>query len=344
MKTARLLFLISRIYGLKTHLLKKQEFISLLRRQGIAGMSDSLLTGDYSTELSRIPTTKLNSLQMEKMFFEKLSQRWYFLLRITSGKLKELFEAYAKRIEIENLKRIIRVVHGKTEIVDENLISMPRQYQEVNFPALLAVKEMAEVVELLKESPYKSVGKRLVEYEAHGNPALLEAELDKIYYDDVWAETSEVPDSRKIRAFIGTEVDLRNLQWILLSKYMKVEPWLVHENIIDIGYGLHKSTVSRLIDVDAQKIPHTFVPPRYFETMRRAAELVRQDKIVETENLFSQHLYSNAEKVSIRNPNSLVHVFSYLQLCFREARNLTTLAIGKQMKMSENRLENLLFL
>jgi len=344
MKTGRLLFLISRIHGLKTHLLKKQEYISLLRRQGMAGMSDSLLTGDYSIDVSRIPTRELNALHMEKVFYEKLSQRWYFLLRITSGKLKELFETYAKKMEIENLKRIIRAVHGKTEIYDEQLISMPRQYQEVNFPALLAAKEMREVVELLKESPYKNVGKRLVEYEAHGNPTLLEAELDKIYYADVWAKTNETPDSGKTRAFIGTEVDLRNLQWILLSKYMKVEPWLVHENIIDIGHALRKSTVSRLIDVDAQKIPHTFVPPQYFETMRRAAELIEQGKIVETENLFSQHLYSNAEKVSIRNPNSLVYVFSYLQLCFRETRNLTMLAIGKQMKMSENRLENLLFL
>jgi vacuolar-type H+-ATPase subunit C/Vma6 len=324
--------------------LKTQDFIRLLRTQDIAGMSDSLLTSDYSTELSRIPTTELNALQLERMFYEKLSQRWYSLLRITSGKLKELLETNAERLETENLKRIIRAVHGKAEISNEQLISIPRQYQEVNFPALLAASEMTDVVELLKESPYRDVEKRLVAYETYGNPALLEAQLDKIYYDDVWAKTSETPDSEKIRALIGTEVDLRNLRWILSSKYMKLEPWLVHENVIDVGYRLRKSAVSRLIDLDVQEMPHTSVPPRYFELIRRAVELIGLGKIVETENLFSQHLYSYAEKVSIRNPNSLVYVFSYLQLCFREARNLTTLAIGKQMKMSENRLADLLFL
>ena len=344
MKTARVLFLISRTHGLKTHLLKKQDFIRLLRTQNIAGMIELLLSSDYSTELSRVQTTELNALRLEKMFYEKLSQRWYSLLRISSGRLKELLETNAERLEIENLKRIIRAVHGKADISNEQLISIPRQYQEVNFSALLAANEMTEVVQLLKESPYKNVGERLVEYETYGNPVLLEAQLDNIYYDDVWAKTSKTSGSEKIKALIGTEVDLRNLQWILSSKYMKTEPWLIHENVIDVGYKLHRSVVSRLIDIDVQEIPFTSVPRRYFELIRRAVEFIGSGKIVEMENLFSQYLYSYTEKASIRNPNSLVYVFSYLQLCFGEARNLTTLAIGKQMKMSEDRLADLLFI
>jgi vacuolar-type H+-ATPase subunit C/Vma6 len=214
----------------------------------------------------------------------------------------------------------------------------------VNLAALLAADTIADAVRLLKESPYKDLEERLGQYERYGNPALLETQLDKTYYDDLWAKASETPGSEETRALIGTEVDLRNLQWIVSSKYMKIEPQLIHENLIDLRYRLSKSVISKLIDIDVQGMPPLSVPPPYSELLRKAVELVELGKIVEAENLFSQHLYSHAEKVSVRNPNNLVYVFSYLQLCFRETRNLTMLAIGKQMKMDENRLSSLLFL
>jgi V/A-type H+-transporting ATPase subunit C len=308
-------------------------------------MSDLLMTGDYSIELSRIPTTELNALRLERVFYEKLSHRWYSLLQITSGKLNELLEKNSERLEIENLKRIIRAVHGKASVSEEQLITVPRQYQKVNLAALLATDTMAEVVRLLKESPYKDLEGRLGQYETYGNPAVLETQLDKTYYDDLWAKANETPGCEETKALIGTEVDLRNLQWIVSSKYMKVEPQLVHENLIDLRAGrLRKSVISKLIDTDVQGMPRLSVPPPYSELLRKAVELLELGKIVEAENLFLQHLYSHAEKVSVRNPNNLVYVFSYLQLCFREARNLTMLAIGKQMKMGENRLGSLLFL
>jgi vacuolar-type H+-ATPase subunit C/Vma6 len=66
--------------------------------------------------------------------------------------------------------------------------------------------------------------------------------------------------------------------------------------------------------------------------------------LAETESIFSQHLYSNAETSALRNPNSLVYVFAYLDLCFKEARNLTTLAIGKQLKLEEEKIRSSLLL
>jgi vacuolar-type H+-ATPase subunit C/Vma6 len=344
MKTPRVLFLIARTHGLQAHLLKTQDYVRLLGTRSVTEMSDLLMAGDYSTELSRIPTTELNALRLERVFYERLSHRWYSLLQITSGKLKELLEKNNERLEIENLKRIIRAVHGKASISGEQLIAVPRQYQELNFPALLAADTIAELVRLLKESPYKDMENRLGQYETYGNPALLEAQLDKMYYADLWSKANEASGSEETRALIGTEADLRNLQWIVSSKYMKVEPQLVHENLVDLGCRLRKSVISKLIDIDVQGMLQLPVPQPYSELLRKVVDLVELGKIVEAENLFSQHLYSYAEKVSVRNPNNLVYVFSYLQLCLREARNLTMLVIGKQMKMSENRLGSLLFI
>jgi V/A-type H+-transporting ATPase subunit C len=344
MKTARILFLIARTHGFQSHLLKTQDTIRLLRTNGLKEMIERLLTTDYSTELTRIAATEPTALQLERMFQVSLSKRWYSMLQITSGHLGELLEVHNSKLEIENLKTIIRAIHGENRITDEQLYSIPRQYQEVNSPALLIANTMSEMVDLLRESPYREIEEHLEEYESSRNPIFLEMYLDNKYYRDLWAEIGKTAYAGEILALIGTEVDMRNLELIVASKYMRLEPRLVRESIIDLRFRLRKATISALISADLQEIPAIRVWQSYAQILQKAVELVNEDKIAEMQTLFSQYLYSYAEETSIRNPNDLVYVFSYLQLCVREARNLTALAIGKQTKLSEEKLKNLLFL
>jgi V/A-type H+-transporting ATPase subunit C len=341
MKTARLLFLISRTHGLHAHLLKTQDLIHLLAGRNLSDMNDQLLKTDYSAELSRVATTQVNALQLEHILSEKLSDRWYSLVATSSGKMRNLLEAHNQRLEIENLKRIVRAVHGRQSITEEQLFTMPHKYQNVNLHALIMAETIPEVIDLLKASIYKDLEGWLDEYERYGNPIILEAQLDKIYYNDFWSALHKTPDFRKIWALTGTQVDLRNVQLAISSKYMKMELNVVQKMIVDKGYRLSKNATSRLVGSDLQGIPRVLSWPSYSDLAHKAVELVEEGRIFEMETLFSQYLHAYTEKMSIRNPNSLVYVFSYLDLCFREAKNLTTLAIGKQMSVTNERLRSL---
>lgn len=341
MKTSRILFLISRTHGLMAHLLKTQDYIRLLETRDLRGMVDFLSAMDYSSELSLVPTSEITALKLERVFYEKLSKRWYSLLAMSSGKIRELLEAHNARLEIENLKKLIRAVHGKESITADVLIDVPRKYQNLNFRALSAAKSMIEIVDLLKETPYKDAGQWLGEYETYNNPLILEAQLDKVYYMNLWTKANKKADGYKIRELIGTEADLRNLQLIVSAKYTKLEPRLIRRMIVDLGHRLQRSVTSRLANVDLQGIPGTVLWPSYSELMRRAVELVNEDRLVEMETLLSLYTYSYVEKMAVRNPNSLVYVFSYLSLYSREAKNLTTLAIGKQTKIGRESLRSL---
>jgi vacuolar-type H+-ATPase subunit C/Vma6 len=327
-----------------SHLLDKKDIVRLLGARDLAEMNDLLLTSDYSDDVSRVPLPELTALQLERVFFEKLSKRWYALLPITSGKIRAMLENYNTKLEIGNLKRIIRAVHGKTSIDEEMLISIPREYQTLNFPALKSANNMADVLNLLKESPYKDLETQLDEYEKYGSPTLFETQLDKIYYSELFEKTRGLSDAKKVRDLLGFEADLRNLEFIVSSKYMKLEPRIVSESLIENGYRLRKTTVSSLISASIDEIPLISMRSSYSDLLKEAVDDVQEGKIIEMGNLFSRALYSYVEKLSIRNPNNLVYVFLYLCLCFREAKNLTTLAIGKQMKISEQRLSELLFL
>jgi V/A-type H+-transporting ATPase subunit C len=341
MKTARLLFLISRTHGLRAHLLKTQDLIHLLAVRNLGDMNDHLLKTDYSAELSRVTTTRVTALQLEHIFSEKLSNRWYSLVATSSGKIRDLLEVHNVRLEIENLKRIVRAVHGKQSITEEQLFPIPRKYQNVNLHALMIAKTMPEVTDLLQASPYKDLEEWLGEYGRYGNPIILEAQLDKIYYDNFRSALHKTPDSGKIWALIGTQVDMKNVQLAISSKYMKMEPGIVQKMIVDKGYKLSKNATSRLVGSDLQGIPNVLSWPSYSDLAHKAIGLIEEGRIFEMETLFSRYLHVYTEKMSIRNPNSLVYVFSYLDLCLREAKNLTTLAIGTQMNVAGERLRSL---
>jgi V/A-type H+-transporting ATPase subunit C len=304
-------------------------------------MNDHLLKTDYSAELSRVTTTQVNALQLEHIFSEKLSNRWYSLVATSSGKMRALLEVHNVRLEIENLKRIVRAVHGRQSITEEQLFTIPHKYQDVNLHALMTAETMPEVIDLLKASPYRDLEGWLEEYERYGNPIILEAQLDKIYYDNFRSALHKTPDSGKIWALIGTQVDLRNVQLAISSKYMKIEPGVLQKMLVEKGYRLSKNATSKLAGSDLQVLPSVSAWPSYADLAHKAVELVEEDRIFEMETLFSRYLHAYTEKMSTRNPNSLVYVFSYLDLCLREAKNLTTLAIGKQMNVANERLGSL---
>jgi V/A-type H+-transporting ATPase subunit C len=263
------------------------------------------------------------------------------LVVTSSGKMRDLLEVHNMRLEIENLKRIVRAVHGKQSLTEEQLFTIPHKYQNVNLHALMNAETMPEVTDLLKASNYKDLDGWLDEYERYGNPIILEAQLDKIYYDDFWSALHKTPDSREIWALIGTQVDLRNVQLAISSKYMKIDSSVLQKMIVDKGYRLSKNATSRLVGSDLQGLSGVLSWPSYADLAHKAVELIGEGRIFEMETLFSKYLQSYTEKMSIRNPNNLVYVFSYLDLCLREAKNLTTLAIGKQMNVANEKLRNL---
>jgi vacuolar-type H+-ATPase subunit C/Vma6 len=307
-------------------------------------MYDFLLKSEYSKELSKIPVKELDAYKLEKVFYEKLSERFFFFLQITSGKTRQVLEHYCRKIEVENLKRIIRAIHAKEKISEDQLIPIPRKYQTINFSALLETRTIREMIELLRESGFENLRKAIDLYEKYENPRVIEAEADKIYYQSFWKTLEKAINKDEVRDLVGTEIDLKNLLNVFTLKYTKVEPELFQQTTINVYYRLSKSLIQQTASLSYQAIPELLTWPKYVELAEKAVELMDKGMMSETENIFSQYLYSYTETTALRKPNNLVYVFAYLELCFREARNLTTLAIGKQLRLEDEKIRSLLSL
>ena len=344
MKSPKIVYLVTRAHGLKVHLFKTDDYVRMLRTKNLLELFDLLLKSDYASELSRVSTKELDAYQLERTFYQKLSERFTFLFEVTSGRVRESLEEYFKQIEIENVKRIIRAIHGKEGLGQDQLVPIPRRFQTVNSSALLETHTMRQMVDLLRETPYGRLRNTVDMYEQTGNPTLFEAQLDNIFYSGFWETLERVSGNSKVKKLVGTEADLKNLFYVLSLKFTNTEPEITRKSLVNIHYRLSKTLTQQLIDSPMETAPRLFTGPPYADLAKEAGELLEKKSPVEAEIAFSRFLYSYAETSSLRNPNDLVYVFAYLQLCFKEAKNLTTLALGKQLGLEEERIQSLLFL
>jgi vacuolar-type H+-ATPase subunit C/Vma6 len=197
---------------------------------------------------------------------------------------------------------------------------------------------------LLKETPYRTLAAKIDLHGKYKTPLVLEAELDKVYYTDLWGKLGKITDKAKIKDLIGTEIDLENLLYVFSFKHMDVEPELLQETMIDVHYKLPKSLTPHLASVPVANIPRLLAWPPYADVAAKAVEFMEKGMLAEVEHVFYQCLYSHSETQMLRNPNGLVFVFGYLNLCFKEARDLIALAYGKQLELEDERIQRLLFL
>jgi vacuolar-type H+-ATPase subunit C/Vma6 len=316
----------------------------MLRSKDFSELYDMLLSTDYSTELAKLPPEELDIIKLEQIFQQTLSKRLYATIQMASGRTKEILENYSRRIEAENLKRLARAIHGEKKITEEQLIPVPRKYQTINFTALLQCRTIREMTALLKESHYRNLSESLDTYEKLKNPLVIEAQLNKSMFDDLWKSLNKAPNKEKLKDLFGTEIDLRNLLNILTLKYSGINQEVIEKTTMSTGYRIPKTLAQVLNGIPYQSMPEFVSWPSYAKITRTAAEFARKGMLVETENAFLEQIYSYAEKTAMRNPNDLVYVFAYLQLCIRESKNMVTLTTGKYLKLDETKIQSLLLL
>lgn len=113
MRTPSTIYLITRTHGRRTHLLTSESIKTMSKSRSLTEMFDQLLRSDYAAEISKLSREEIDSVKLENVFLKALVQRFFTLTNDTRGRIKEFLDAYAARIEVENLKRIIRAKHAQ---------------------------------------------------------------------------------------------------------------------------------------------------------------------------------------------------------------------------------------
>lgn len=343
-RSPEVIYLITRVHGLRTHLFKPEDISSLSKASDLSVIVEALLKGDYAQDVSAIPSERINAVSLTEVFYKKLVERFYFIVKITGGSLRKFFEAYAKRFEVDNIKRILRVKHGKEMITEETLIPIPREYTTVNFPAIAGARDLDESVGLLKETMYAPLIDKIELYKRYNTTLIFEGLLESLYFKELWYNIEGLPGKNDIKDMIGKEMDLKNLILVLGLKAKNLPTELIEASLITLYYRLNKTIISSII----QERPESTFPilmgthhNKYFQGLK---DLVEKNMISDIEHSIFNSLFNEHSKIMREKALSLVFVLAYLSLCEFEAKNMTTIVTGRQLGLSEEKLKSILFL
>ncbi|MFQ5710502.1 MAG: V-type ATPase subunit [Candidatus Geothermarchaeales archaeon] len=339
MKSPRLIYLVTRAHSLRTHLVRPEEINTMVKARNLVEVVDVLLKGKYAAEVSKIPVKEIDASTLERIFLKKLVERFHFVVEIAPSRVQDFLKEYARRFEIENIRRIIRAKHAGEAVEEASLIPLAREYTLVNSPPLLKARDVQEVVELLRETIYAPLTEKLELYKRYGATLILEACLDDIYFERLWETVDKLPDGKEVKHLVGAEMDLKNLIIALGLKMRGVEPSLIEELLISNWYKLRVSTLRSVARARMEDAIDVLSHTTYAKLAREAQSLYEKALFSDVERLFLRQSYNNALAALRHHPLKIVYVLAYLLLCEQEAKNLTTIAVGKELKLGEEKIQ-----
>jgi len=313
---------------------------SLLKTKDSKEVVDALTKTSYGTDIAPLPTQGIDAELLEGVVLRKLQERFYFVSRVAQGKMRELLSRYCARLEVDNIKKIVRTKHGGHSFEKPILIPIPREQSLVNFEALLEAKDIDEVVSLLRDTPY-SLSETLQSYKESGISLILERNLDGVYFGRVWELASKI---RGVRELVGEEIDLRNILFAFLLR-TRIFSQKELEEMYAIPHPYHsimQSTLHSLVQTRLEDIPNV-VTPRYSDLASEAVKLVKGDSPTPLEWLFLKRLYRDAGVTARMDPLQAGFVIAYLLMCECEAKNLVSIVTGKQLGLAEEEIASGVF-
>jgi len=343
-RSPELIYIVTRAHGLRTHLIKPEDITVLSKAPDLPTIIESLLKGDYSQDVSSIPSEKINAMSLTEVFYKKLVDRLYFIVKITGRNLKKFFEDYAKRLEVENIKRILRVKHGKETITEEELLPIPREYATVNFSAMVGARDLDESVGILKATIYAPLIEKMDLYKRYNTTLIFEGVLESLYFKKLWKDIEELPEKKDIKDMIGQEMDLKNLILALGLKAKNLPVELIEASLITVYYKLNQAIISNVIQERPESTLNILMGTYYGKYFQELRDSLEKNMISEVEHSIFNSLFNGHRKIMREKPLNLVFVLAYLSLCEFEARNMTTIVTGRQLSISEEKLKSILFL
>jgi V/A-type H+-transporting ATPase subunit C len=337
-RSPRSIYLITRVHGLMTHLLTPDDIQLLMKAGTLEQIADRLMSTEYSKEIPRPSSGKIWAPDLEVGFLKKMASRFFFVSSISPKKFKGFVLAYAKRFEVENIKRVIRAKH--TDESFENLIPLSDEQTSIDFKALTEAEDLSEMIKLLSRTEYARLAKSIGIFNEYKTTLVYEAVLDKIYYSGIWLAAKKLDDG-EIMHLISQEIDTKNLLRIFTMKARKMKPKLIEHFTIPSG-TLEKSRLTSMIQSEVGEMPSHLKGTPYAQAADDAVAVAGKNlEMYKMEAALSAPFYRGAKSLK---PLRLSYVVSYLVRSEIEAKNLVAIAMAKQLKLPSSLLHDIAIL
>ena len=281
----------------------------------------------------------VGAVALERAFYQKLVERLDRVVRVAPTGMTEFLRAYYHmRLEVQNLKRILRGKFSEAPIerIERYLIPVS-PYLSVDFDDLVGAETMADSVNLLGRTVYAPLKESLALCAKYDALWPIEARLNQIYGESVQESLSKLSseDRGMVRQIVEVETDVENLlsaiNWRRMTREQPSPPLL---ESFPLTYRISLRIIKELIEGrDVGDVVKGLGAP-YAEIV----EPIIDDDVALVRTNLRRHAYEAAREGKSRNDFGFPCVMSYLISCEAERGDLVRIAWGKEHELESKRI------
>ncbi|MHA1214695.1 MAG: V0D/AC39 family V-type ATPase subunit [Candidatus Hodarchaeales archaeon] len=336
-------FVNARIKARRSQLLTAADYERLLTSTINEGLS-------FLQSNPRYVNTGLDSLDTESSdFFKELEAILYGSVHNELVKLaknipveaKSFITVYLKRYYLDALKSAIRIFDVRKSVVPPKLerffFITPEETEEV-----LRVSQARDIDEVIQTVQViwakKALSEVKDEYKKSRDVIILENALDRAYYSVLWNNKItklKGTDKKIVKKFIGTEIDLQNINIMLRCFQKGINPEAILSELIPISYQLDSifTVVARSFSLDdaLQKLEST----TYESFLERITSSYHADgNLLRLDQIQQEHYIQVLYGITAGYPFHIGIFLLYLVLRLQEIENLRIIFESKKKEMA----------
>lgn len=313
-----------KIRAMQAKLLKDGDYEQIASMRSVPEVTEFLKEKPaYEKYLEEMDSTLYHRGNVEKILYQSLFDDYSRIFRFGGPQQKQFLKTYWKRYEVDVINYCLRIVFNHYQIpfdLDYKKEYFDR-YSQISIDALVASKNVEELVDNLAGTEYYEPLKKIREMET---ATLFDYDmaLELYYFTTLWKRQKRLLKGKELKLYArdcGTKIDLLNLQWVYRAKkYYHMLPPEIYSLTIPIHYHLSVGEYKALVEAPGVE---EFL--RQLQQTRYAKKLDLEDgKTMERAYKDClRRLYLSDRR---QNPYSIASIYTYLFLKEEEIDQLTT--------------------
>lgn len=241
------------LMAVKRNTLVSAKELNELTERNLNFFISKLLDSPYRKELDTIYTQNANISNLEDVFLIHFNNMLNQIANLAPKSIANLIHIYINKFEIDTLKALITLKHAKLKSEDawRYITPVGRLNKKRCQQILEEAEDINALLKLIPDLDYSYIiYKKMPKFEETGLVYLLESELNKNYYNELWGVVSKLRglDKKIAKDIIGLEIMANNVKVIIRYIDVGLKKETMMNSLIIIPEVMNYSCMEKVIE------------------------------------------------------------------------------------------------
>src|SRR3989338_6800470 len=209
----------ARVSVMRSSLLRKDDYNKLMK-MNVNEMIGYLESSQYKKEVDELAVQFKGVQLMELALNRNLANTWTKLKRISPPSLRALIAIYLLRVDVWNVKTIIRARYTKLDAAQLQAMLLPSGFlTEKRLAELVKKESVDDILKSLEFVGYSHFAAAVDRFKETKSVSEIENALDRFYYSTMQEFSRRLPnEGRLFREFLESELEIMTIINVLRLK------------------------------------------------------------------------------------------------------------------------------